>query len=102
MTSTIQPPERLAEGSDSLPASGSAVGCGDWLACRAKTMRELANLTRTKAAKKLGVSVSLVSLWESGKRTISTAQVMQMADAYGISLDFFLNATVIPKFKLPK
>lgn len=65
-------------------------------------MRELANITRTKAAQKLGVSVSLVSMWESGKRTISTNQVMQMATAWGISLDFFLNATVIPKFKLPK
>lgn len=84
------------------PESGARVGCADWLACRAKTMRELANLTRTKAAKKLGVSVSLVSLWESGKRTISMAQVIQMSEAYGISLDFFLNATVIPKFKMPK
>lgn len=70
-----------------------------WLACRAKDMRELANLNRTNAAKKLGVSVSLVSMWEAGKRTISTEQVMQMATAYGISLDFFLNATFIPKFK---
>jgi transcriptional regulator with XRE-family HTH domain len=73
-----------------------------WLACRAKEMRELCRLTRTEAAKKLGVSVSLVSLWEAGKRTISQPQMMHMAHTYGISLDFMLNATVIARFKMPE
>lgn len=62
----------------------------------------MCNLTRSAAAKKLGVSVSLVSLWEAGKRTISTAQVMQMATAYGVSLDYMLNATIMPRFKMPE
>lgn len=51
----------------------------------------MCNLTLVQAANKIGVSVSLISLWESSKRTISTSQAMDIALAYGVSLDYLLN-----------
>lgn len=41
MKTASEQPERVAEASDSLPASGSAVGCDDWLARLPTTMRKL-------------------------------------------------------------
>jgi Zn-dependent peptidase ImmA (M78 family)/DNA-binding transcriptional regulator YiaG len=63
-------------------------------------VRDLANLSQTDLAKRLGVSSSLVSHWESGTRVPSETQVMEMSRALGVSVDYLLNAEgVCPRFK---
>lgn len=69
---------------------------------RLKWLRETKRMTRTEAAKLLGVSLSLVSLWEDGKRTIGADHAMKMARAFGVSLDWMLNATILPNIHWPE
>lgn len=62
-------------------------------------MRELANLSQTDLAKRLGISSSLVSHWEAGTRVPSETQVVDISRALGVSLDYLLNAEVYPRFQ---
>lgn len=71
------------------------------LAERVAIARDMQKLTLAQAAKKIGVSESLVSLWENGQRNISTAHAMTIARVYGVSLDWLLNAQVIPRWHHP-
>jgi len=63
-------------------------------------VRVLIGLSQTTLAKRLGVSPSLVSMWESGERSPAEGQVMEIASALGVSLDFLINAEVRPHFQL--
>lgn len=66
---------------------------------RMSDVRELIGLSQTALAKRLGVSPSLVSMWESGARSPAEGQVMEIASALGVSLDFLINAEVRPHFQ---
>jgi Zn-dependent peptidase ImmA (M78 family)/DNA-binding XRE family transcriptional regulator len=69
------------------------------LSKRLGDVRELAQLSQTDLAKRLGVSPSLVSHWESGTRVPSQLQLMELARAFGVALDYLLNAEVSAKFQ---
>jgi Zn-dependent peptidase ImmA (M78 family)/DNA-binding XRE family transcriptional regulator len=65
---------------------------------RLSEVRELAHLSQTDLAKRLGISPSLVSHWESGTRTPSETQVMELARALGVALEYLLHAEFTPQF----
>jgi Zn-dependent peptidase ImmA (M78 family)/DNA-binding XRE family transcriptional regulator len=69
------------------------------LSKRLGDVRELAQLSQTDLAKRLGVSPSLVSHWESGTRVPSQLQLMELARAFGVALDYLLNAEVSARFQ---
>ncbi len=66
---------------------------------RMSDVRGLIGLSQTALAKRLGLSASLISMWESGERSPSEGQVMEIARALGVSLDFLINAEVRPHFQ---
>lgn len=66
---------------------------------RMSDVRELIGLSQTALAKRLGVSPSLVSMWEGGERSPAEGQVLEIASALGVSLDFLVNAEVRPHFQ---
>jgi transcriptional regulator with XRE-family HTH domain len=84
----------------SLDRLGSAVAPVN-LAKRIRWLREQRGQTRGEFAKMIGVSLSLVSLWEDEKRTVSVPHLMKMGEAGGISLDFMCNSQLLPTFKMP-
>lgn len=49
-----------------------------------------ANLSRVALAKKLNVSVRLISYWENGKRECSFDMLLKIADIFSVSVDFLL------------
>lgn len=69
---------------------------------RIRWLREQRGQTRREFSKMLGVSPSLVSLWESGGRKISVAHLIAMCELGGTKLDFMLNAEFLPDFKIPE
>src|ERR1051325_9889536 len=71
----------------------------DTLSTRLGEVRDLAKLSQTDLAKRLGISSSLVSHWESGTRVPSEQQVIEISRALGVSLDYLLNADVHPSFQ---
>ena len=48
------------------------------------------NLSRAELAKKLNVSVRLISYWENGKRECSFDMLLKIADIFSVSVDFLL------------
>ena len=66
---------------------------------RLSEVRTLAKLSQSELAGKLGVSASLVSHWEKGTRTPSESQLLELARAMGVALDYLLNAEIRPLFK---
>lgn len=66
---------------------------------RMSDLRELVKLSQTGLAKRLGVSCSLVSMWESGERSPSEGQLVQISSGLGVSLDFLLSSEVRPHFR---
>lgn len=69
------------------------------LSQRLSEVRELAKLSQTALAKRLSISPSLISHWESGVRTPSQAQVLELAQGLGVTLDYLLNAELHPRFQ---
>ena len=49
-----------------------------------------ANLSRVELAKKLNVSVRLISYWENGQRECSFDMLLKIADIFSVSVDFLL------------
>lgn len=49
-----------------------------------------ANLSRAELAKKLNVSVRLISYWENGKRECGFDMLIKIADIFSVSIDFLL------------
>ena len=66
---------------------------------RLSEVRTLAKLSQSELAGKLDVSASLVSHWEKGTRTPSESQLLELARAMGVALDYLLNAEIRPLFK---
>ncbi len=60
------------------------------IAARLAAARRTAGLSQKDAADKLGVGVPALSLWEGGKRSVSTRRLMQLADAYGVDPAYIL------------
>ena len=69
------------------------------LSQRLSEVRELAKLSQTALAKRLSISPSLISHWESGVRTPSQAQVLEGIRGLGVTLDYLLNAELHPRFQ---
>lgn len=60
------------------------------LAERLRQARELAGLSQTQVAAKLVMHRPTVSEIEAGRRKVSAQEVSQLADLYGVSVDWLL------------
>ena len=57
---------------------------------RLKELREEEGLSRAELAKKLNVSVRLISYWENGERECSFDMLIQLADLLNTTTDYLL------------
>ena len=57
---------------------------------RIKQLRKENRLTQVELAEKLGVSVSTVAMWETGKRTPNFKTLNDMSDMFDRSIDYIL------------
>ncbi len=57
-----------------------------------RVVREGAGLTQQDIAARLGMDQATISRIESGQRAIKAGQVMAIAKAYGVTVDFVLRA----------
>ncbi|MBO4251382.1 MAG: helix-turn-helix transcriptional regulator [Clostridia bacterium] len=53
-------------------------------------LRVDANLSRAELAKKINVSVRLISYWENNKRECSFDMLIKIADIFSVSIDYLL------------
>lgn len=67
---------------------------------RLRTLRKQARISQTNLAERLAIDTSLVSRFESGEREPSPQQVLEIARALGVSVDYLLNASARPQFIL--
>ncbi len=58
-----------------------------------KEIRRRDGITQLQAAKILGVSLGAVGNWESGKRTPDAEMLVQIADTFGVTVDYLLGRT---------
>ena len=56
-----------------------------------KTLRLNSNLSRKQIAELIGVSVSMVGLYESGERLPSLHMIVKLAAQYKVSVDYLLD-----------
>lgn len=54
------------------------------------SLRIETGLSRAELAKKLNVSVRLVSYWENGQRECSFDMLISIADLFSVSIDYLL------------
>ena len=57
---------------------------------RIKQLRKENRLTQVELADKLGVSVSTVAMWETGKRTPNFKTLNDMSDMFDRTIDYIL------------
>ena len=57
---------------------------------RLKALREARKLTMQELADKLGVSKSMISYYEKGKKTPSVKTIDKMADTLNVSVDYLI------------
>lgn len=57
-----------------------------------KTLRVNSNLSRKQIAELIGVSVSMVGLYESGERLPSLHMIVKLAAQYKVSVDYLLDS----------
>lgn len=57
---------------------------------RLQTARKKLKLTQSEVAEKLNVSFQAVSLWERGETTPEVEKLMEIADLYGVTIDWLL------------
>ena len=60
---------------------------------RIKDLRKLQGLTQTDLAEKLGVSLSSVAMWETGKRTPGFKVLNYLSDLFDKSIDYILGTS---------
>ena len=58
-----------------------------------KEIRRRDGITQLQAARQLGVSLGAVGNWESGKRTPDAEMLVQIADTFGVTVDYLLGRT---------
>ena len=64
---------------------------------RLRSLREDKDLTQTQIAKYLHMSQTGYSQYEIGKNDIPTKVLIQLAEFYGVSVDYILNLTDITR-----
>ena len=64
---------------------------------RIRDLREDRDLNQTQLAKKLGMSQTGYSKYETGENDISTAILIKLAKFYNTSIDYLLGETDNPK-----
>lgn len=75
------------------PAAGAPASCapdGLTLAQRLRQLRSAAGYSQELLADRLGVSRQAVSKWETGTAEPSTANLLALADLYGVTVDELL------------
>ena len=60
---------------------------------RLNELRQEEKLTRAELAKRLNVSVRLISYWEKGERECSFDTLIQLADLLNTTTDYLLGRT---------
>lgn len=60
---------------------------------RIKDLRKLQGLTQTELADKLGVSLSSVAMWETGKRTPGFKTLNDLSELFDKSIDYILGTS---------
>jgi Zn-dependent peptidase ImmA (M78 family)/transcriptional regulator with XRE-family HTH domain len=70
------------------------------ITARLTALRKGAGLSQTDLGNAVGVSGSLVSRWENGEREPTAQQVLDLARALGVAVDFLLNARTDARFVL--
>lgn len=63
------------------------------LGSRLKEQRELHNLSQKEVAKRLNISFSVLSNYESGERTPSLEKLVRLANLYQCTTDYLLGFT---------
>ncbi len=58
-----------------------------------KEERENSNFTQEEAAKRIGVSKSIISKWETGKSYPSLENLSKISETYGVSINEILTGT---------
>lgn len=64
----------------------------DMLAKNLRRIRKQKKITQVDIANKLGVNKALVSQWENGVTKMNMAQMMEIANAYGIDVEQMMDA----------
>ena len=67
---------------------------------RLRNLRKQAKLGQGALAQQLGIDTSLISRFENGEREPSSQQILALARAFGVSIDYLLNADAQPRFIL--
>lgn len=62
---------------------------------RLKELRKQKGLNQTAFAKAFGVAQNTVSNWENGNRTLDTATANQIANFFGVSVDYLLGRETV-------
>lgn len=75
----------LFRGGGDMPISAEKFGE------RLRIARESRGLTQSVAAVEIGLQNSAISLMESGKRQVSTLELMRLAELYGRPVEWFVN-----------
>lgn len=60
---------------------------------RLKELREARGITQLKLALELNMNQNTISRYESGKREAGYAELILIADYFGVSLDYLLERT---------
>src|SRR5581483_2067838 len=71
------------------PEEGSTDGGARWTGNRLRAARRERGLSLKEAARRIGISPSLLSSWERGEASISSAMVARLADAYLMPMSGF-------------
>ena len=66
------------------------------LSAKIKELRKAKGYSQTKLAQRLNISQGAVSQWETGETVPSAAQLVSIADVFGISLDELLERNAAP------
>jgi len=82
-----------------FPISSAGAVCFMTQTERFIAVRNILGWTRTEMAKRVGVSTSLVSLWESGNRKIHEEHLLKLSAVSGMSLDYILNVETVANFR---
>lgn len=67
---------------------------------RLQTARKRHKLTQSEVAEKLNVSFQAVSLWERGETTPEVEKLMEIADLYGVTIDWLLRGNAEPTVEI--
>ena len=64
---------------------------------RIRDLREDRDLNQTQVARILGMSQTGYSKYQTGENDLPTSELINLADFYGVSIDYILNQTDNPK-----